>query len=182
MVWWRWRKKPTISLPLSSALWEVSPGNRRPLVSSQFKTDSHTEKTGTSPSKLLAYWFHHQVSNILVQIFGDVVPILVPSCSLLDTDPHTGNSWDTKLSLKIRQQSSNPSYRLCLVSNQLHNSLPFINTLSKARMISIPDISDFKDDDLSTDWVITRGVGKASVQGWAYIDIVFGSLSSFWRL
>ena len=129
----------------------------------------------------LAYWFHYQVSNILANIFGDVVPLLVPSCSLLDTDPHTGNSWDTKLSLRIRKQSRNPSHRLCLVSNQLHNLLSFIS-LSTARMISILYISDFKDDDLSTDWVITRGVGKASAQGWAYIDIVFGSLSSFWRL
>ena len=46
------KKKSRPSLSLSSALWEVSPRNRRRLVSSQFKTDSHTEKTGTSPSML----------------------------------------------------------------------------------------------------------------------------------
>ena len=100
------------------------------------------------------------------QHFGDVVPTLVPSCSLLDTDPHTRNSWDTKLSLRIRKQSRNPSHRLCLVSNQLHNLLSFIS-LSTARMISIPDVSDFKDDDLSKDWVITRrgGNGECAKMG-----------------
>ena len=69
--------------------------------------------------------------------------IYLPSCSLLDTDPHAGNSWDTKLSLRIRKQSRNSSHRLYLVSNWLHILLSFIYTLSKARMTSIPDISDF---------------------------------------
>ena len=181
------KKKARPSLSLSPPLCEKSlreiDGRWSALSSRQTLTRKRPEH---HLQCFLTYWFHYKVSNIQLQIywpifFGDVVPIFVPSCSLLDTDPHTGNSWDTKLSLRIRKQSRNPSHRLCLVSNQLHNLLSFIS-LSKARIISISDISDFKDDDLSTDWVITRGVGKASAQGWAYIDIVFGSLSSFWRL
>ena len=76
-------EKSRPSLFLSSALWEVSPGNRRPLVSSQFKTDSHTEKTGTSPAMLSDILvplssLKYTTTNILANIFWWCCPHICP--------------------------------------------------------------------------------------------------------
>ena len=84
------KKKSRPSLSLSSALWEVSPRNRRPLVSSQFKTDSHTEKTGTSPSMLWTYWFHYQVSYILAIILVMLPPNMYSKLQSVRHGPSRG--------------------------------------------------------------------------------------------